>query len=101
MFIKNNFWFIFDNISISNCFSNYYPIGIYITENNLNKFTTKYNLTNQQKSEIKNSYLSENLGLFDNPATIAGGVIVSTAKLNLIINNTQFINNSFTISHEG
>ncbi len=76
-------------------------MGIYITENKLNNFITLHNFTQKYKSEIFNSSFSSNIGLFEDSNSIAGGALVSTAKLDLIINNTQFLSNSFTIIYEG
>ena len=56
---------MFDNIKITNCFSNYYPTGIYIIDINKPEFILAQNLSGKYPdqeiySEIKNSYFSNN-----------------------------------------
>ena len=77
-----------ENINITKCYSNFYPIGIFITANNLLGFMDKYNLTQEKRSEIKNSYFSQNLGQFIDSSSTIGGVIVSKAPITLDINST-------------
>jgi hypothetical protein len=101
VFIENNVHFRLENVNITKCFSNFYPVGIYITENNFEDIKLKNNVTDNQKSTIKNSYFSQNNGLFEDPKSITGGVIVSSAKVWLEIDSTQFLNNSFALLYEG